>query len=206
MITFAELVAGKKSRAAASPSLDGPRRADRAAKSSSARQDAKALSAVAGEVRRTRPGNASRYAHLAAAGDTSRFAAFAAASDESAAEIAAQVERRQTLADIPAGHGMRAAAIRGAIGANGGRLPGAKSPDDVAAFVMASAAKARGQPAPATAAARPVSRQPNLSTPESAAAFVQASAAKARGKPDMSTPEGVAAHALAVARRAGVIR
>ncbi len=139
------------SRAAASPSLDGPRRADRAAKSSSARQDAKALSASAGEERRTRPGNPSRYAHLAAAGDTSRFAAFAAASDADEAALAA----------LP-------------------RHPAGGSPEQVAAFIMGSAAKARGQkvtvPVPKPAAAKP-----DMSTPDGIAKFVGDCAAKARG-------------------------
>lgn len=139
------------SRAAAFPSLDGPSRAGRAAKSTSTRQDANAVSASAGEERRTRPGNPSRYAHLAAAGDTSRFAAFAAASDADEAALAA----------LP-------------------RHPAGGSPEQVAAFIMGSAAKARGQkvtvPVPKPAAAKP-----DMSTPEGIAKFVGDCAAKARG-------------------------
>lgn len=55
-------------------------------------------------------------------------------------------------------------------------------PGDAAAFVMASAAKARGQK-PAAAAKPPAAAaaKHDMFTPEGVAAFVAASAAKARG-------------------------
>ncbi len=166
MITFAELVSGKKSRAAASPSLDGPCRAGRAAKSTSTRQGANAVSASAGEVRRTRPGNPSKYAHLAAACDAGEEEIAAAAS----------------VPHIPMSGDMRIAAMRREIAANAGRVPGAKSAADVAHFVASAVAKARGEKAPVMAAApTPARAEPDFSTPESTAAFVLAAAVKARG-------------------------
>ena len=55
------------------------------------------------------------------------------------------------------------------------------NPSDVAAFVMASAAKARGRKPPAAAAKPPGAAKADMSTPEGVAAFVAASAAKVRG-------------------------
>ena len=73
------------------------------------------------------------------------FSHLAAACDAGEVEIeaTAQVKQSQTFDDIPAGHGMRAAAIRNAIVANAGRIPGVKSPEDLAAFVAACATKCR---------------------------------------------------------------
>ncbi len=104
------------SRAAAFPSLDGPSRAGRAAKSTSTRQDANAVSASAGEERRTRPGNPTRFAHLAAA------------CDAGAAEMEA-VPRH------PAGGSPeQVAAVK----------PDMSTPEGIAKFVGDCAAKARG--------------------------------------------------------------
>ncbi len=83
--------------------------------------------------------------------DGQRFAAFAAASDAGAAELAA----------LP-------------------RHPAGGSPEQTAAFIMASAAKARGQKVTAPIKP-PVAAKHDMSTPEGVAAFVAASAAKARG-------------------------
>ncbi len=104
----------------------------------------------AAEGKAASPGNPSRFGHLAAAGDTSRFAAFAAASDAGEAALEA----------VPA-------------------HPAGGSPEQAAEFIMASAAKARGQKvaAPVT----PPVAVHDMTTPQGIADFVGASALKARG-------------------------
>lgn len=127
-----------KSRAAAPCLSGGPSRAGRAAKSASTKPGATSVVATrAGEERRTRPGNPSRFAHFA--GMTS----------------VAPIADEPVLTDL--------------------------TPTAAAAFVLASAAKARGQKLAVLAKARaPIAA--DMSTPEGVAAFVAASVAKARGQ------------------------
>jgi len=126
------------SRAAAPRVSGGPSRADRAAKSTSAKPGATSVVATrAGESKVDRPGNPNRFAHFAG------MTTMAPITDE------------PVLTDI--------------------------TPTDAAAFIMASAAKARGQKS-AAAAKPPVAAKHDMSTPEGVADFVAASAAKARGQ------------------------
>lgn len=152
------------SRPGGSSSLNASSRGGRVANVAS--KTGASVMARAVEGKATSPGSPSRFAHLAAA------------CDAGAAEIEATAATPQSL--YPMSGDMRVAAMRRELAANGGRVPGARSPEDVAAFVAAAAAKARGEKAPVMAAT-PARAKPDFSTPESTAAFVLAAAAKARG-------------------------
>ena len=130
----------KKSRTEASPSLNGSSRADRVAKSASARQDAKAESSGAGGVRRTRPGNLSRFAHLA------NFAGFKAGS------TAAEIEAEAVAQHVP---GLRQPLNRSAISRELAAAPSFATAEAAAAAMMSTMRKLQGkEPATASRAAQ----------------------------------------------------